>query len=319
MAKYEPRLTAPSHDDKHYYSNENIFHACGYGMYHYNKNTKKSDYYGNCTAYAWGRLYEITGKRYTGLCGNAEDWWAVAEKAGLKRGQEPKLGAIICWRAGEVKNSKDGAGHVAVVEEIKPNGDIVTSNSGWNSSEFYTRTVTKASGYQYSSDRIFQGFIYCGIEFEKTIYRVQAGAYKNLSNADRQADKLNEMGYNTYMVKADGFYKIQVGAYEVKSNAERMEKELESKGIPAFITTEAGEPVGTVLEAKPAKPVDPYVKGTKCKIKVGAKDLNRNKVVSLFACLRTSEIKEVGANYVIVSYKGTTIAKVAKDQITFVK
>ena len=153
MAKFVKRIAAPSKTDRHYYSNENIFFACGYGM-------------PNCTAYAWGRLYELTNVRYTNLCGNAEEWWAAAPKAGLKTGQTPKLGAIICWRSGSATNRADGAGHVAVVEEIMPNGDIVTSNSAWKGTEFDTKTITKASGYQYSSSVPLLGFIYCGIEFE---------------------------------------------------------------------------------------------------------------------------------------------------------
>lgn len=156
MGKFVKRLSAPSSSDTHYYSSSNIFYACGYGM-------------PNCTAYAWGRLYELTGKRYTKLCGNAENWWAAAKSAGLQTGSTPKLGAIVCWRAGVAGNSSDGAGHVAVVEEIKANGDIVTSNSAWKSTNFYLKTVTKASGYQYSSSRPFQGFIYCGIEFDDNV------------------------------------------------------------------------------------------------------------------------------------------------------
>ena len=80
--RFIPRFTAPSHGDKHYYSNENIFYACGYGM-------------PNCTAYAWGRLYELTGKRYTALTGNAEDFIASAVRAGLKTGNTPKLGEQV--------------------------------------------------------------------------------------------------------------------------------------------------------------------------------------------------------------------------------
>ena len=156
MGKFVKRLSAPSSSDTHYYSSSNIFYACGYGM-------------PNCTAYAWGRLYELTGKRYTKLCGNAENWWAAAKSAGLQTGSVPKLGAVVCWRAGVAGNSSDGAGHVAVVEEIKANGDIVTSNSAWKGTNFYLKTVTKASGYQYSTSRPFQGFIYCGVEFDDSI------------------------------------------------------------------------------------------------------------------------------------------------------
>lgn len=57
------------------------------------------------------------------------------------------------------------AGHVAVVEKISENGDIITSNSGYRSSTyFWTETITKNSGYA-RSGYIFQGFIYLDTDF----------------------------------------------------------------------------------------------------------------------------------------------------------
>ncbi len=150
--KFKARLTAPAKNNKSYYSDSNAFYRGGYGM-------------PNCTAYAHGRVAEITGK-FPRIYGNAEDWYSAAQKAGYETGDMPKLGAVICWSAGQVGNSADGAGHVAVVEQIKANGDIVTSNSAWKGTEFYTQKLTKASGYIYDSTRPLLGFIYCGLEFE---------------------------------------------------------------------------------------------------------------------------------------------------------
>ena len=121
----------------------------------------------NCTCYALGRFMEVTGKITDAIKGNAEDMFAEAKKAGYKTGKTPKLGAIVCYKAGKVKDNSDGAGHVCVVEEIKPNGDIVTSNSAYKGENFYLKTMTKASGYQYAESRQFQGFIYPGIEFDE--------------------------------------------------------------------------------------------------------------------------------------------------------
>lgn len=47
-ASFSPRLSAPSSSNKYYYSNLNVFYKYGYGM-------------PNCTAYAYGRAYEILG------------------------------------------------------------------------------------------------------------------------------------------------------------------------------------------------------------------------------------------------------------------
>lgn len=159
---FKARKEAPSLNDRHYYSNENIYYASGVGM---NKSSKNPNG-GNCTAYAWGRLYELTNKRYVKLCGNGEQMYGNAVAAGLRVGMTPKLGAIICWRQGNTVTSSDGAGHVGVVEEIKPNGDLLVSESHWNGVNFDVLLVTKKSGYAYKSGFVLQGFIYCGIEFE---------------------------------------------------------------------------------------------------------------------------------------------------------
>lgn len=153
MAKFTPRITAPKKTDRHYYSNENIYFKEGHGI-------------PNCVCLAFGRLYEITDKIPSALAGQPEDWFALAQKAGMKTGQTPKLGAIACWKKGQVKNPKDGTGHVNVVEKIYDNGDFDSSNSQYNGKEFFMQKITKASGYQYASGFDFLGFIYCGIEFE---------------------------------------------------------------------------------------------------------------------------------------------------------
>ena len=48
---------------------------------------------------------------------------------------------------------------MAIVEEVKRNGDIVTSNSAYGGTRFYMQTVTKASGYSIGGAYTFQGFI----------------------------------------------------------------------------------------------------------------------------------------------------------------
>ena len=78
-----------------------------------------------------------------------------------------------------------------------------------------------------------------------TLYRVQAGAFKNKENADRQLEKIKAAGFDTYMVQAGGYYKIQVGAYSVKASAENMLAKVKAAGFDAFITTEQGQAVSS--------------------------------------------------------------------------
>jgi len=89
MAEFMPRTTAPSKDNKYYYSSNNRYYSNDYGM-------------PNCTAYAYGRFNELRGKYTNDLYyGDAENWYAGT--TAYKKGQVPKLGAIICWKSGNVK------------------------------------------------------------------------------------------------------------------------------------------------------------------------------------------------------------------------
>lgn len=110
----------------------------------------------NCTGYAWGRFYEILGKRPKLSKANAEMWYGNTSD-GYARGKTPRVGAVACWAKGKVGNSKDGAGHVAIVEAVYSDGSFLTSNSGYKSTRFYTKKIGKdcrLAGYT------FLGFIY---------------------------------------------------------------------------------------------------------------------------------------------------------------
>lgn len=144
---FVPRLseTSPTamRGNRWWYSSGNIFYP-SYGL-------------PNCTCYAYGRYAEVRGAFANLPGGNATTWYDTVG-SNFKKGQEPALGAIICWST----RVAGYGGHVAVVEEIHDNGDIVTSNSAWKSTYFYTQTITKASGYAFIGSRpyYFRGFIY---------------------------------------------------------------------------------------------------------------------------------------------------------------
>lgn len=152
---FTPRKEAPEKTNPFYYSNDNIFHRYKYGM-------------PNCTCYALGRVAEITGEwldKSKACRGNAETWYDSAIKNGLHVSQSPRIGSVACWSVGDRTNGKDGAGHVAVVEAIDNVGNILTSNSADNGTEFYNQYFyaknnycwkSKISGKQYD----FIGFIY---------------------------------------------------------------------------------------------------------------------------------------------------------------
>ena len=151
----------------------------------------------NCTAYAWGRFYEIIKTRPKLFTGNAETWYGASNTLvddiatmalngtaydGYRRGQTPEPGAILCWEGVDGK-----AGHVAIVEQVNDDGSIITSESGYESASFWwlkkrtldtqisvtyengvlTETGSKSTGTRNNwgagSTYRFQGFIYCPV------------------------------------------------------------------------------------------------------------------------------------------------------------
>lgn len=140
---FVPRLNDDGIEGNPYWYADNPFYIAGFGL-------------PNCTCYAWGRWWEITGLRPDELpLGDASDWMDRAVANGLKTGKTPRLGAIACY-------DYAGGGHVAVVEKINSDGSITTSNSAWGGAFFFLNEV-KGPNYFPSwapSDCVFEGFIY---------------------------------------------------------------------------------------------------------------------------------------------------------------
>lgn len=155
MPQFTPRLTADGIYLSRYYYNENPFYLSGYGL-------------PNCTCYAWGRFYEISGVRPDNLpLGNGGNWFPSAVSAGYyETGATPSLGAVACY-----SSTIGGSGHVAIVEEINSDGSFVISQSGYyrpiasyppdTPNYFWINTCdaeSKKAPWMYNY--AFQGFIY---------------------------------------------------------------------------------------------------------------------------------------------------------------
>ena len=107
----------------------------------------------NCVGYACGRFNEVysnltnfTGMKYPELYCNAENFIEKAQKIGLEVVNYPVVGGIMVWQKGETLSGKDGAGHVAFVEDIYEDGSIYTSESGYNSKAFWNTKRTNKNG-----------------------------------------------------------------------------------------------------------------------------------------------------------------------------
>lgn len=147
---FTPRLTAPDSSNLWYIKTT-------YGGY--NRailiDSSTGSVLPNCVGYAFGRFMEEVNITSCNLSvGDGSTFWGYTQD-GYERGQTPKLGAVICFSGGS-----GGEGHVAIVEQINTDGSIVTSNSAYGGSYFYTQTLRQADGWTWSSNYTFQGFIY---------------------------------------------------------------------------------------------------------------------------------------------------------------
>lgn len=147
---YSARLSAPTKSNKYYYSSKNVFYKCGYGM-------------PNCTAYAFGRAYELLGTEPKLSHHNAGQWYDYNKKYNYyKYGKTPKVGAIAVW----AKDNSHDKGHVAVVEAV--NGSNITiSESHYKGVNFNTRCIKKDSS-NYLKSYKFLGYIYVYDSKDKT-------------------------------------------------------------------------------------------------------------------------------------------------------
>ena len=120
---FKPRLTKPEAGNKYYIRTV----SGGWNPSIAGKPTDPHcDVLSNCVGYAVGRFNEIGGY---GCCKylmpvNAERF--VNYTGGLQTGTTPKLGAVMVWQKGATLDGSDGAGHVAVVEQI--NGKALERN-----------------------------------------------------------------------------------------------------------------------------------------------------------------------------------------------
>ena len=65
----------------------------------------------------------------------------------------------------------------------------------------------------------------------KTTYKVQIGAYRQKSNAQKMAEKLKKAGIPAAVVTVGDLMKVQCGAFTVKANADKRLAEVKKKGF----------------------------------------------------------------------------------------
>lgn len=142
MGTFKPRLTRPEAGNRYY-----IRKASG-GLnpaIKGNPTDAANDVLHNCVGYAVGRFAEIGGPWLRPV--NAELFIQYAQRDGLTIEQTPSLGACMVWQGGSTQQPGDGAGHVAIVEQINPDGSIITSESGYGAKKpFWTTHRERGAG-----------------------------------------------------------------------------------------------------------------------------------------------------------------------------
>lgn len=223
MATFKPRLTKPEKGNKYYITKANG----GYSNAIKGSPTDPDcDVLANCVGYAYGRFNEIGEYGYCKYLSpvNAENF--IQYKGDLEVGQTPKVGACMVWRKGETLSGSDGAGHVAIVEEVISNTEVVTSESGWNSSKpFWTKTRKKGSDGRWGSGSAytFLGFIYNPAECCQgdTPPKKEETPKPTTVKVD-YAQSYDKRKGGTYKVKANGGLHLRSGASTSKTSLEVM-------------------------------------------------------------------------------------------------
>jgi len=149
--KHVPLLEMPALDDKNYIRKEDGGYAvtCKGSPLH-----KYLTVLSNCVGLAcctynkrWQQIMKMNPQIHTLLLNcNAENFPERAKKYGLELSDKPSLGAIICWRKGNIGDGSDGAGHVATVEKIIDDNNITLAESSYGGTAFYVKTRNNNNG-----------------------------------------------------------------------------------------------------------------------------------------------------------------------------
>lgn len=85
------------------------------------------------------------------------------------------------------------------------------------------------------------------------LYRVQVGAFKDGSNAERLVQTLKSKGYKAYVTLRGDFNRVQVGAFANIDNANKLIDKLDKDGFKAILV----KPVGATSETPAPAPAEP--------------------------------------------------------------
>ena len=113
----------------------------GFDPNHASGDTGNAYEFSQCTWWAYVRRHQL-GLPVGSHMGNGADWAASARRLGYWVDNTPRVGDIICFGRGQY-GSDATYGHVAIVEQVGPDGSITTSECGSvMQGKTYSRTLT---------------------------------------------------------------------------------------------------------------------------------------------------------------------------------
>jgi hypothetical protein len=135
----------------------------------------------------------------------------------------------------------------------------------------------------------------------KTIYKVQTGAYKLKLNANSAVKKLKSKGFEAVIVSVYGYYKVQVGAYSKKANAENMLKKLKASGFDGTIVTANTTTTATTSTSKTVT----FKVGDKVTLKKNAPIYGTKNTFSSWVYNSTLYVREIDGSRIVISTQKT--------------
>lgn len=171
----------------------------------------------NCVGYANGRFNEIIGKGkcvYQLVC-NAENFIERATALGLNVSSVPTLGGIMVWQKGKTLKGSDGAGHVAIVEDIISENEIITSESGYGHFAFKLVTRRNTNGRW----GIAKGYKFRGCIINPSVTTEEHNGHKEHKESKKTikvgAEIKIKKGANQYGTTRDFASKVYTKTYKV--------------------------------------------------------------------------------------------------------
>lgn len=171
-------------------------------------------YYSKLEKYTLDKLEDWEHERYLDIRKTAVQEWAVSRaKEIIKMGFDglwiDNLDVYEYYKSAALFNAI-----VSVLKQLKSFSGYIMINGG---KEFIETLMDKS----------------------QFLYKVQLGAYRYKSNAEKQCREVKQKGFNAIVVH-DVYYKVQIGAFANKTNAENQLKKVKDKGYQKAIIVKKG-------------------------------------------------------------------------------